>query len=46
MRTIRRVVSEGVALGNAKSQELVNKLGNTCSTFATELTLAREREQG
>jgi hypothetical protein len=46
MRTIRRVVSEGVALGNAQSQRLVDKLGNACLTFATELTLAREREQG
>jgi hypothetical protein len=39
-------VSEGVALGNAEPQRLVNKLGNTCLTFATELILAREREQG
>ena len=46
MRTIRRVVSEGVALGNAQSQRLVDKLGNACLTFATELILAREREQG
>jgi hypothetical protein len=46
MRTIRRLVSEGVALGNAEPQRLVNKLGNTCLTFATELILAREREQG
>jgi len=46
MRTIRRVVSEGVALGNAQSQRLVDKLGNACLAFATELTLAREREQG
>ena len=46
VRTIRRVVSEGVALGNAQSQRLVDKLGNACLAFATELTLAREREQG
>jgi hypothetical protein len=46
MRTIRKVVSEGVALGNAQSQRLVDKLGNACLTFATELMLAREREQG
>lgn len=46
MRTIRRVLSEGVALGNAQSQRLVDKLGNACLTFATELILAREREQG
>jgi hypothetical protein len=46
MRTIRRVVSEGVAIGNAQSQGLVDKLGNACLTFATELILTREREQG
>jgi hypothetical protein len=46
MRTIRRIVSEGAALGNAQSQRLVDKLGNACLTFATELILARERERG
>jgi hypothetical protein len=46
MRTIRRIVSEEVALGNAQSQRLVDKLGNACLTFATELILVRERERG
>lgn len=46
IRTIRRVVSEGVALDNVQSQRLIDKLGNACMTFATELILAREREQG
>lgn len=44
MRTIRRIVSEEMAHSDAESQRLVDKLGNTCLTFATELILARERE--
>jgi hypothetical protein len=34
MRTIRRVVSEVVALRNAQSQGLVDKLENACLTVA------------
>ena len=46
VRTIRRIVSEEVDHRDAQSQGLVAKLGGACLTFATELTLAREREQG
>lgn len=39
-------MSEEVDHRDAQSQGLVAKLGGACLTFATELTLAREREQG
>lgn len=46
VRTIRRMVAEELARIDAQSQKVVDKLGSACLTFAAELTLAREREQG
>lgn len=44
MRTIRRVLSEGVALGNAQSQRLVDKLGNACLTLQHCLPQSRHSQ--
>jgi hypothetical protein len=46
VRTIRRIVDEGVAHRDAQSQRTIEKLGSTCLTLSAELSLVREREQG
>jgi hypothetical protein len=46
VRTIRRIVDEGVPRRDAQSQRTIEKLGSTCLTLSAELSLVREREQG
>jgi hypothetical protein len=46
VRTTRRIVNEEVAHRDVQSQRTIEKLGGACLTLSTELSLAREREQG
>jgi hypothetical protein len=46
VRTIRRIVSEEVSHRDVQSQMTIEKLGGACLILSTELSLAREREQG
>jgi hypothetical protein len=46
VKTIRRIVNEKVAYRDVQSQRTIEKLGGTYLTLSTELSLAKEREQG
>jgi hypothetical protein len=46
VRTIRRIVNEEVAYRDVQSQKTIEKLGGARLALSTELSLAREREQG
>jgi hypothetical protein len=46
VRTIRRIMNEEVAHRDVQSQKTIEKLGGAYLTLSTELSLAREREQG
>jgi hypothetical protein len=46
LRTTRRISNEAVAERDAKTEKVIEKLGNECITLSAKLGLAGDREKG